>query len=126
MVNKTKFQPFDMTEIEKHQEQYAEEVKQKYGNSDAYKESQKRTAKYSKQDWQRIMSRGGEIFQTVAGLMDTPPESPEVQKVVGEWKQHITDSFYKCTLEIFRGLGDLYVADPRFTKNIDKIKPGLS
>lgn len=41
-------------------------------------------------------------------------------------RQHITDSFYNCTLEIFRGLGDLYVQDEHFTANIDKVKPGLA
>jgi hypothetical protein len=38
----------------------------------------------------------------------------------------ITDYFYECTLEIFRGLGDLYVTDERFTAYYDKIKPGLA
>lgn len=126
MSKKEMFQAFDMTEIEKHQEKYAEEAKQKYGKSEAYKESQKKTAKYSKEDWATLMTRGNEIFQKVASHMDQSPAAPEVQEAIAEWRQHITDSFYNCTPEIFRGLGDLYVADERFTANIDKIKPGLS
>ena len=35
-------------------------------------------------------------------------------------QQFITDHFYTCTLEILAGLGEMYVADNRFRKNIDK------
>lgn len=126
MNKKEMFDGFDMTEIEKHKEKYAEETKQKYGNSDAYKESQKKTSKYTKEDWAKIMARGGEIDKKLADLMDRGPSDPEVQKLIADKRQHITDSFYNCTPEIFRGLGDLYVQDQRFTENIDKIKPGFA
>ena len=46
--------------------------------------------------------------------------------MVGEWRQLITDNFYECTPEIFRGLGEMYVNDKRFTVNIDKYKKGLA
>lgn len=126
MDKKEMFSGFDMSEIEKHQAQYAEETKQKYGNSDAYQESMKKTAKYSKEDWAKIMGDAGRIYQRIAALMDKGPADPEVQNAVGEWRQHITNHYYNCTLEIFRGLGDLYVDDQRFTENIDKVKPGLA
>ncbi|WP_213525037.1 TipAS antibiotic-recognition domain-containing protein [Paenibacillus sp. J31TS4] len=38
----------------------------------------------------------------------------------------MTDNYYNCTVEIFRGLGDLYVQDERFTKSIDKDKTGYA
>lgn len=126
MDNKGMFDSFDMTEIEKHKEKYAEETKQKYGHTDAYKESEKKTSKYTKDDWARIMRRSNEIYTKIAALMDKEPSDPQVQEAVGEWRQHITDSFYTCTPEIFRGLGDMYVNDERFTANIDKYKVGLA
>lgn len=126
MNKKEMFEAFDMSEIEKHQEKYAEEVKKKYGNTDAYKESQEKTSKYTKEDWAIIMGKQDEIYKKLADLMDKGPGDPEVQKLVGEKRQHITDNFYNCTPEIFRGLGELYVADERFTANIDKYKPGLA
>lgn len=126
MDKKEMFKAFDMSEIEKHQEKYAEETKQRYGHTDAYKESQQKTSKYTKEDWAAVMARGNAIYQKIADRMDRGPADPEVQEAVAEWRQHITDSFYNCTLEIFRGLGDLYVSDERFTANIDKIKPGLA
>jgi DNA-binding transcriptional MerR regulator len=126
MNKKEMFEGFDMTELEKQKGKYAEEVTQKYGNTDAYKESNKKTSKYTSDDWAIVMSKGDGIFTTLASLMDESPEDSEVQEVVAEWRQHITDNFYNCTLEIFKGLGDLYVQDDRFTANIDKHKLGLA
>lgn len=126
MDNKEMFDAFDMSEIEKQQRKYAEEVKEKYGNTDAYKESQKKTSGYTKKDWGDISIKSDEIYKRLASLMDKDIDDPEVQEVIGNWRQFITDNFYQCTLEIFRGLGDLYVSDERFTKNIDKYHAGLA
>lgn len=126
MDKKEMFEPFDMTEIEKHKEKYADEARQKYGHSDAYKESQRRTSKYTKDDWAVIQKEGGEIYRKIADRMAYGPADPQVQQFVDEWRQYISKYFYECTPEIFRGLGDLYVSDHRFTANIDKVQEGLA
>jgi DNA-binding transcriptional MerR regulator len=126
MKKKDMFKGFDMTEIEEHQKKYAEEAKQKYGHTDAYKESQRKTAKYTKEDWARIKAKSEEVYQKIIDNMAKGPADPKVQEAVAELRQNITDNFYNCTPEIFRGLGDLYVNDPRFTENIDKYKIGLA
>lgn len=126
MDNKKMFGAFDMTDIERHKERYAEETKKKYGNSDAYRESMEKTSKYKKEDWARIAARSEEIYMKVIENMNKGAAAHEVQEAVAELRQYITDNFYNCTPEIFRGLGDLYVADERFTVNIDKYKPGLA
>jgi hypothetical protein len=41
-------------------------------------------------------------------------------------RQHISRWFYECEYEIHQGLGEMYVADPRFAKNYDDLAPGLS
>lgn len=126
MTNKEMFKSFDMTEINQHQQKYAEEVKQKYGKTKAYQESQQKTAAYTKNDWSAIQTKGNEILQRIATLMNKKPADPQVQKEIDQWRQHITDNFYNCTIDILRGLGEMYVSDQRFTVNIDKIKPGLA
>lgn len=126
MDKKEMFKALDMTEIEEHQKKYAEETKQKYGNSDAYKESSKKTSKYTKEDWAKVMARNEEINHKIIANMDKGPADPIVQEGIAELRQHITNSYYNCTVEIFRGLGDLYVSDERFTANIDKNKPGYA
>lgn len=117
---------FDMSEIERHKQKYAEITKQRYGHSDTYKECVSKTSKYTEGDWATIIKRGNQIYVKIASLMDTGPTDPRVQEAIAEWRQHITDNFYDCSLEVFRGLGDLYVEDERFTASIDGIKPGLS
>ena len=42
------------------------------------------------------------------------------------WQQYITDTYYDCTKEILAGLGQMYVADDRFTKNMDKYGEGTA
>jgi DNA-binding transcriptional MerR regulator len=126
MAKKEMFNAFDMSEIEKHQAKYAEEARQKYGNSDAYKESKRKTSQYSKEDWAKITAEQDENYKRIAAFIDKDPADPEVQKAIEKNRQHITNYFYNCTPEIFRGLGDLYVNDERFTANIDKYKPGLA
>lgn len=126
MSKKEMFDGFSIEEIEKHKEKYAEETKEKYGDSSAYKESQRRTSKYTKEDWAVITEKQNEIYKRLAELMDKEPTDSEVQKSVEQWRQFINDYFYTCTPEIYRGLGELYVNDERFTANIDKIKPGLA
>ena len=126
MSKKEMFDAFDMSEIEKHQQKYAEEVKEKYGDTNAYKESQAKTAKYTKNDWASITDRSEEIYHRLANLMESEPSDPDVQKAIQDWRNFINDNFYTCTLEIFRGLGDMYVSDERFTANIDKYRPGLA
>ena len=123
---KEMFNGFDITEIEKHKEKYAKETKEKYGESDAYKESQEKTSKYKKEDWQDVYKDMESIFKSIGDNMDKGVDSLEVQELVGKWRQFISNKFYNCTLEIFKGLGQMYIQDERFTKNIDRTKEGLS
>lgn len=126
LTGKEMFEPFDMSKIEEHQQKYADEVKERWGNTQAYRESQEKTSKYSKEDWDQIMAKQDEIYRNLANLVEQGPADPDVQVLVAQKRQFITDNFYNCTLEIFRGLGEMYVTDERFTATIDKYRPGLA
>ncbi|MBM7649453.1 DNA-binding transcriptional MerR regulator [Bacillus ectoiniformans] len=125
MEKKDMFNGFDQTEIEAYQKQYAEEAKEKYGTK-IVEETEKRTKSYSNQDWSNIQGEMDHLFQQISVRMDLGPDSEEVQNLIGKYRQYITKNFYDCTLDIFRGLGDLYVTDERFTANIDRHQAGLS
>ena len=124
MSKKDMFEGFDMTEIEEHQKKYAKEAEEKYG--DTYRESAEKTSKYDQNDWARISSKTDDIYKRIYDRMEFGPEDQQVQQAVGEWRKLITDNFYNCTIEIFRGLADMYVYDERFTKNINKHGEGLA
>ncbi|SHH95546.1 MerR family transcriptional regulator [Clostridium grantii] len=120
------FKEFDMNEINKVKEKYKEEAKERWGDTEAYKESNRKTSKYGKEDWEEISKDSAIIYKGFADNMDKEVSSPEVQHFVQEWQNHITKYFYNCTKEILAGLGEMYVADERFTKNIDKYGEGLA
>lgn len=122
-----------MDELEKKAEenlvtsnQYQEESYYRFGNTNAYKQSYERTSKYSKEDMERIIKIGSDIYKELSLLMDLDPSDSRVQEIVQKWRDYISTYFYDCTIEILRSLGQAYVLDSRFTKNIDKTKEGLA
>ncbi len=117
---------FKMDEIIEAKEKYRSEAEERWGNTDAYRESTKRTAKYSKEDWEKIINEERIIYQDFASLVGSSPESERAQELVSVWKNHLSRYYYSCTNEILEGLGEMYVADERFTKNIDKYKTGTA
>lgn len=115
------FGDFDPTE---HQQ----EAQERWGETDAYRESARRTARYTKEDWLAIQAEGSEINTAFIALMEagTPADSEEAREVAERHRAHLSKWFYEVTPEIHAGLGAMYVADPRFTKNIDKAGEGLA
>ena len=61
-----------------------------------------------------------EQFAVLGRLKGLPAEAAEVQEAVRGLQQFITRHFYTCTPEILAGLGEMYVADERFRRNIDR------
>ena len=107
---------------------YAAEVKERFGNTDAYKESQTKTAAYSADKWQAVTDGMNALIAKFAACVkeDHSPDSAEAQALVGEWQAYITDSYYTCTAEILAGLGEMYIADDRFRDNIDRFGIGTA
>lgn len=120
------FNEFDTTEIDEAKAKYAEEVKERWGNTDAYAQSQKKTAHYTKEDWDRINGEREALQKQFAACIGEDPASDKVQELVRLWQKHITDYYYDCTKEILAGLGQMYVLDERFTKNTDKFGEGTA
>lgn len=120
------FKQFDNSEIQNMQKQYQSEAKEKYGNTEAFIEYENKTSKYGKCDWKRINDEAEEIYKGFIENMDKGVESGNVQCLVKDWQKYISKNFYNCTIDILEGLGQMYVSDERFTKNIDKYKSGLA
>lgn len=108
--------------------QYEQEVEQRWGNTDAYRESARRTKSYTRADWQQIGREGAEINDAFLALMaaGVPADSPQARAAAERHRAHISKWFYDCSPEIHRGLGQMYLADPRFRENIDKAGTGLA
>lgn len=120
------FDAFDRKDFEEKRQAYAQEAKARWGNTDAWAESQKKTGAYGKEDWDRVNREGEAILDRFAALGDLPPESPQAQELVRAWQEHITRNYYHCTKEILSGLGQMYLADDRFRENLDSHGPGTA
>ena len=107
---------------------HAAEVEERWGDTDAYRESTQRTARYTKADWQRIKAQGQAAIEQVVGAMRAgkPADSPEAMDGAEAHRRQIDDAFYTCSYEIHVGLAEMYVADPRFKATYEKIAPGLA
>jgi hypothetical protein len=64
-----------------------------------------------------------EIFGT--DNMDEHAAEAE-QDLAEAHRQHLSRWFYDCDYAMHRGLGELYISDPRFTAPYDEIEPGFS
>jgi len=108
--------------------QYDDEAKARWGNTDSYRESMKRTKGYGKVEWENIRREADEIYQRFAELMREGGKADDARArgVVEAHRAHIDRWFYPCSREMQRGLGEMYAADPRFTANFDKIAVGLA
>jgi len=107
---------------------HAQEAERRWGHTDAYGESQRRTARYRKADWRQMKAESDEVVQRLVAALDSglPAESPAAMDAAEEHRQHITRWFYDCGYEVHRGLAEMYVADPRFTAHYEERRPGLA
>ena len=104
------------------------EVRERYGNTAAYREHEQKTKNYTKEKWAEANNGLMAIFAEFAACNDSgaSTDSAEAQALVAELQAHITANYYTCTDEILAGLGKMYVADERFKKNIDKYGEGTA
>ena len=107
---------------------YINEARERWGNTDAYREHEKKTKNYTKEEWAEINNGLMAIFAEFAECKNAglAPNAPEVQSLVGKLQDYITQNYYTCTNEILAGLGKMYIADERFKKNIDKYGEGTA
>ncbi|HEX2150183.1 MAG TPA: TipAS antibiotic-recognition domain-containing protein, partial [Actinomycetota bacterium] len=101
---------------------------ERWGGTDAWKESQRKAASYTKVDWLKIKQEGGDIERRFVEAMKAgvPADSAEAMDLAEEHRGQITKWFYDCSHEIHRGLGQMYVDDSRFKARYDGIAPGLA
>lgn len=105
--------------------QYQEEVKERWGNSDAYKQSMAKVGKMTKAEMEQLKADGKAHTQAIADAMDKGIDHPDVQALIKKSHDGI-NFFYACDYPFFRNLGQMYVDDPRFTAYYEKFRPGLA
>ncbi len=109
-------------------EQYEAEVRERWGETDAYAQSSRRTASYTKEDWLRVKTEGEDVERRFAeALRDgVPADSPRAMDLAEEHRQQISRNFYDCPPGMHAGLGRMYVEDERFAAHYERVAPGLA
>ncbi|NUP31204.1 MAG: MerR family transcriptional regulator [Streptomycetaceae bacterium] len=107
---------------------YAAEAEERWGDTDAYAQSARRTSKYTKEDWARIRAESEDLGARWVAALDAgePADGQVAMDLAEEHRQQITKFYYDCTYEIQTGLAEMYLADERFTANYENQRPGLA
>ncbi|MET7436920.1 MerR family transcriptional regulator [Streptomyces sp. NPDC004082] len=113
---------------DKDPEEHAEEAERRWGGTEAYAESQRRAARYTKEDWKRMQAEVASWGERYGALMAAgePPSGGPAMDLAEEHRLHIAEWFYPCPYETHRGLGEMYVSDERFKEFYDSMRPGLA
>lgn len=115
-VYKMEFDAFDKSEWN----QYAEEVKERWGQTRAYEECEEKMKEKTENEVRDTADQMMEIFAEIGKLQHLSPEDHCVQEKIATLQAFISEHYYSCTKEILSGLGQMYVGDERMKRNIDK------
>ena len=107
---------------------YGTEARERWGNTEAYREHEQKTKNYTKEKWTEANDGLMTIFDEFAecNKRGAHSNSDDAQACVVKLQAYITANYYTCTNEILLGLGKMYIADERFKKNIDKYGEGTA
>jgi len=100
------------------------EVSQKWGH-DKLRESENNIKRMGKDGLQKVKNEGEAICHELALLMGLPPNNIKVQEAISKKHKNL-NNYYEVTPQVFRGLGNMYVQDPRFTAYYEKYAKGLA
>jgi len=115
-VKTMNFEVFDTNKIE----QYKAEVKSKWGNSKAYQEYEQRVVSHSEHNDSKFVNEIMSLFTDLGAMKQLPPTDKAVQEKIAALQAYINENFYTCSNDILKELGEMYVCDDRFKKNIDR------
>lgn len=108
--------------------EYEEEARERWGETDAWRESARRTATYSPADWKRVKTETDELLGRFAAALGrgVSPDSPEAMDLAEEHRLQIDRWYYPCSREMHAGLARMYVDDPRFAASFERHGEGLA
>ena len=110
------FKAFDNSKLEA----YAAQAKSVWGQTDAFREYEKKSAGRSDSESRALSVGLMEIFCEFGSIKDQSPNSSAAQALVKKLQRYLTENYYRCTDEILSGLGDLYGSGGEFTQNINE------
>ncbi|MFV8308926.1 MerR family transcriptional regulator [Mycobacteroides chelonae] len=108
-------------------DEYADEAAQRWGETEAWKQSRERTAQYTKEDWVRIKAEVDQLLAALAAAKreGVQPGSTQANALARAHRRSI-ETYYDCTPEMQVCLAEMYVSDERFRAYYEGAEPGLA
>ncbi len=108
--------------------QYEEEVRNRWGTSEAFSESAKRTKGYSPDEWKTIKAEHAALCDAAYAALKAgkSPSDATVVDIAERHRLYIDRWFYPCSHQLHCGLASMYESDERFARSIDKHGDGLT
>ena len=105
-----------------------DEAEQRWGQTDAWKQSQQRTKNYTRADWEQVKAESDALHKGFTDAMDAgePATSVVAMDAAEAHRLNINERYYDCSPQFHRNLADLYTSDPRFTATYDEIREGMA
>ncbi len=128
-MNDQSLTPQEMKELfgDTFEESYAAEAQERWGDTDAWRQSQERTKGYTRADWEQVKAEGDAVNAAFAACVDAgAPADGEQAAAAAEQHRASIERFYDCSYEFHVNLAQMYVCDPRFTKTYDDVRPGMA
>jgi len=116
------FEAFSKSKIIELQAKFRSEIIERWGNSKYYEEFEKvfskKTQKIQQEIWLDFLSWSQVFFEKLSEYKN--PGCSDVQDMVMEWQEYISEHFYKCDNQLLSYLGELYISDERFSNYINR------
>ncbi len=109
-------------------QRYEQEVAERWAETEAYTQSERRATSYSEEDWVRIKSESENILRRVAEAVrrGSRASSDEGIALAEAYRLHIDRYFYPCTPRMYREVASLYTSDARFQRDLDRFGDGVA
>ncbi len=108
--------------------EYEEEARDRWGDTDAYKQSTSRTSKYTKDDFAaaKVDQEAATEKFVIAFGNSYAVTSAQAQEAVVAHRAAISKWFYECSVEMQKNLAVMYIEDHRFKAYYDGRVRGLA
>jgi MerR family transcriptional regulator, thiopeptide resistance regulator len=108
--------------------EYEDEARERWAHTDAYRESARRTQACGEAEWSEIRAESEAIARELIELVRAgePSDGAAARAIAERHRRHISRWFYPCSPRMHLGLGDMYIADERFTNTYERQAEGLA
>ena len=126
MSDKEKFEAFKKHLINKNEESYGKEIRDKYGDDQINKSNEKMLG-LSKEEYAKFEELGDKIIETLKEAMEeNNPAGQKAQEACELHKKWLEYSWNFYSKEAHKNLGEMYVLDERFKKYYGNNQEGMA